>query len=287
MLDGYKQNINQAESLQPEKQPVIGMGLEKCWYHWDPDYPNGELNDELGKSIIGVLHNENISESNKIFSLKIAAMAAPKNLFKTTVDLIEQNKYRDLAYKVLLEIWEFNFKKDEIIANYNYFELLKKNTPEIFTYCGVYSTLSKIYRNKYAELKNELESYDLFNPGECNLGYYFFDPRAYEDSGYQIRKDSSLYFDAIARHLDFKFKKEWLGYLTKEQLYLLRNSIFAKYGYKFKSNKLRAKFDKSPLRYCKYGSCGKTSDVFSESQISEVDKHNIDLIKSIESSIAE
>lgn len=94
-------------------------------------------------------------------------------------------------------------------------------------------------------------------------------------SYYSIRLDKEFTED----NLDFlipyssarKLTEDDLTGLTKEQLDLARNEIFARYGYKFETGKYKSYFESKPWYY--------TNPSYSEDMLSEIEKYNAEFIK--------
>ncbi len=78
-----------------------------------------------------------------------------------------------------------------------------------------------------------------------------------------------------------KLNKEDISHLTLKELYIMRNEIYAKHGYKFNNKNLELKFYKKDW-YKRFESKGRklTKDV----ELSEIEKHNAELIKEVEKS---
>jgi hypothetical protein len=89
-------------------------------------------------------------------------------------------------------------------------------------------------------------------------------------------------FENLAQHLDSKFKHDVLSELTPNQLRILRNAIYASYGYKFKDEKLYWYFMKNIDKFCRGKKCGVVSENYSDSLLTEIDRENIKLIKEAE-----
>jgi hypothetical protein len=89
-----------------------------------------------------------------------------------------------------------------------------------------------------------------------------------ENLGYVIHLGDNLSI------LDNKLTLDQLCYLSKEELRILRNTIYAKYGLKFNSSDLSEHFSKFSWYF------GTKNNV--ENELSEIDKENIALIQKIE-----
>lgn len=77
------------------------------------------------------------------------------------------------------------------------------------------------------------------------------------------------------RFQDDMAEQSWLFWYTKPQLRILRNTIYALHGYPFESDDLKELFTKwGAFWYPEY----KENPDFSEDELSEIEKHNIDLI---------
>ena len=302
MLDAYNKAI--ANIIENPNADYYSPGIVHCWYHWDPNYPNGELNEELGEAILFTLRHQNIEEYVKTESLEIACSAAPGNLFHEMIRLLKEKEgdQRDLVFRAILEIWKYNAHKDKNIANYNYIKLFKNVLPEEFTppfkdkvfismtsndywLRNFYIAMGKVYSFGYLKAKKILIENDLFYPSNCNcyFGYIFRDPRAFEDSNYQAHNHKSSLFYSLLRHLELEFKIEWLQKIEPHQLRLLRNGIIATYGWEFKDRKLKNWFNACLAKIvCRNGICGKVNDRFDGTLLTDIDKKNLALIKKLE-----
>lgn len=302
MLADYRKAVQQAIA-HPEGDHGLGPWIEHCWYYWDPFYANGELDEELGKAILQALKNPKVPNEVKAKSLEIARSAAPANLFGEIIRMVKKGTQQDLAFEVLLQIWQHNADKNSEIANYNYFQLFKQAMPEAFTppfkdktyiydygrgqrpevephywLCRVYDTLAKVYAFDYATSKMILIKNDLYSSISCPIGRIFQDPRAYEDSNYEGYYDfESSLLVSMQKHLELEFKVAWLDHLQKKDYRLLRNAIYYSHGYKFKDQELADYFRnaKENKSVCRSGICGKTSKVYSDSLLTEIDKKNL------------
>lgn len=304
MLDNYNKSI--ANILQHPDRKDYELGwIEHCWYHWDRRYRHGELNDELGNTIIVALKNPKIPREVKIKSLEIVCNAAPSNLFQEMINLLKagDKEEKDLAFRAILEIWSYNAKKNQDLANYNYIKLFKDNLPEAFTppfkdntyiwnnrtevqtdywLCSYYATLGKVYIFEYPKAKKMLIENDLFYPKNCAFGKIFQDPRAYEDSNYHEYNFEDGLFFALLKHLELEFKTEWLKKIQTHQLRLLRNGILSTYGWKFKDSKIKSWFASYSSKVCRSGVCGIVNKDYHDSLLTDTDRRNIALIEKIE-----
>lgn len=93
--------------------------------------------------------------------------------------------------------------------------------------------------------------------------------------------DSNVY-DKLALSLDREFQLADLNRLSRFQLKLLRNGIFATYGYTFKNERLKAYFKENSMKFCRSQKCGIVKDRFNDAALSEIDKYNIKIIMEVE-----
>lgn len=307
MLDNYKESIARISEDTNRTNYSLGPWIEKCWYHWDPKYPNGELNDELGELISTILKDSTLPEGVKVDSLNLARRAAPKNLLPDMVRLFKEDYQRDLVYDAILEIWKSNHENDQYVENFNYIELFKSHFPAGFEppfqdrqyaymdrlrtqtdywVCSLYSAMGSVYEFNYPQTKKILKENDLFYPypkAQCAFGYIFSDPRAYEDANYaSVNNNESRFFFSLLKHLELEFKVEWLEKLPPHQLKLLRNSIFASYGWEFSDPKLKNWFASYLPRVCRSGVCGQIKEKFDKALLTKTDKKNISSIRKLE-----
>jgi len=310
MLDGYKKAISRIIENPNTKDYYLGPWIERCWYHWDRRYPNGDLNEELGEAILSTLNNSKVPQEIKVKSLEIACSAAPSNLFQKMIFLLIEGEQQELAFRTLLEIWSFNASKNQEIANYNYIKLFKEVLPEEFSppfkdreyiykyhsgqrlitqpdfwLCSFYSAMGRVYSFNYPKAKKILIDNDLFYPSNCSFGYIFQDPRAFEDAEYKSYAHESRFFFSLARHLELEFKIEWLKKIKPHQLRLLRNGIYATYGYKLKDSKLKSWFNSHLNNFCRSGVCGMVNDIYDSNLLSDTDKNNLSLIEELENNL--
>jgi hypothetical protein len=308
MLNEYNKAITRL-IRNPNTDPNLGPWIERCWYYWDPRYPNGELNDKLGETILSVLKNKDIKENVKIKCLEIACNAAPQNLFPEMIRILKDSEgiRQELAFRAILEIWKYNANNNPKIAGYDYIKLFKNTIPDassppfkdkvyIYNYgkgqrpitqqdywlCSLYSAMGQVYPYDYLKIKKILIDSNLFFPSNCTFGKIFQDPRAFEDADYRHHDFESNLFFSLLNHLELEFKIEWLNKIKKHQLRLLRNGIMASYGWEFKDPKLKAWFDTYLAATCRNGVCGRVNDRFNKNLITDIDERNIALIKSLE-----
>ncbi len=146
----------------------------------------------------------------------------------------------------------------------------------------LYSAMGRVYSFDYPAAKTIFIENSLFYPTSCSFGYIFSDPRAYEDSNYFQSNYEGRFFFSLLKHLELEFKIEWLKKLPPHQLKLLRNGIFATYGWEYKDPKLKNWFNSYLTRTCRNGVCGKAIDKYNDSLLTAIDKKNIDMIKELE-----
>jgi hypothetical protein len=85
-----------------------------------------------------------------------------------------------------------------------------------------------------------------------------------------VLSEEKIYSDKLSLHS--------LSLLTANQLRIVRNAIYAKYGYVFQDRNLQQLFETIPFRQIR----NIVSDVFDDSLITEVDRANIETIRQME-----
>jgi len=94
-------------------------------------------------------------------------------------------------------------------------------------------------------------------------------------------RDIGTYY-RLASNLDKKFQPADLKMLSKFQLSLLRNGIFATYGYRFQTPSFQLYFQDNIHKFCRKKQCGVVSETYDEKNLTSIDKYNINIIKNIE-----
>ena len=96
---------------------------------------------------------------------------------------------------------------------------------------------------------------------------------------------SDYKFFSISKHLEKEFSIGDLALLDIRQLCLLRNGIFATYGFEFDDPELIKYFKTNIDRFCRNGISGRITDSFCDSLLTEIDWKNIKLIMSLENEL--
>jgi hypothetical protein len=228
----------------------------------------------------------------------------PDNVFYDVINYLETNSNElDPSTKIglLSTIFEIRSRaaaKNPEAANYDIKKLID-NSRELFNEDspaleGLIHALSIKYPFDYPKAKEELHYLNLLDLSRrYRYGYglfNFYDPRALEDDmKYDSYLNSRQYtsarmFTSILRHLEIEFKAEWLNKLQTDELRILRNAIYASYGYKFTNPNLRKYFyEENNMTYiCRNGRCGQPKITFDEKLLNEIDRKNLVLIKELE-----
>jgi hypothetical protein len=271
--------------------------IESCWKFGEDI---SEIDQEIGPLLMWSLWSRSVTENFKNISYRLLNNVAPENIL---FDLTEYIKVNDTeisddqklaAVLTVLHIRTLNklksFDIGQVISLNK--SLFNETSPAL---SHLVRSLTILYPYDYPKAKTELQSFGLFELSQNykygNGLFDFFDPRALEDdskySMYMSPSSSwttSRMFTSLSRHLELKFKPEWLRRLQTDELRILRNAIYASHGYVFSDPVIGNYFKDTATSHgiCRDGQCGTPNIAFHEDSLTATDKENISLIKNIE-----
>jgi hypothetical protein len=285
------------KNIQGNKLPTdFNTNIESCWKFGEN---KSEIDQEIGPLLMWSVWSKSVFDNFKNISYRILNNVAPENILADLVKFIELNdtelsdKQKLIALTTIINIRTLNkstsYDISHVVTHNNY--LFNETSPDL---SYLISSLTILYPYDYVKAKAELQSYGLFELSQRykhgNGLFDFLDPRALEDDykykTYMAPSSSwttSRIFTSLCRHLELKFKMEWLRRLQADELRILRNAIYASHGYVFSNQIINNYFnDKQTGKgICRDGQCGIQNDIFNEKLLTEIDKENISLIKEI------
>lgn len=274
------------ESVQQDILPIYGS---RCWS------PNNDINEKTRILLEKILHDDRINDKNHLNAVDCYIELYGPNVFlqpviKSLTGIDREKIIEKLLYFKLTETFgSESFFKDEISKESNV-KLKQKMVERLANeYLGRFYEFERYCRENNLEITphvlvrfKDLDALNYLYEKTDFLAEKFSAPYDYADSY------SDYIYRVLARNLEKVFLEKYLESLEGKELRHLRNGIFATYGKNFKSKNLQYYFYGSysyVQLFCRNGTCGlnKPKGSYKESDLTEIDKANINAILNVES----
>lgn len=201
--------------------------------------------------------------------------------FKNFISKSEKNITSENLYK-LVQLAYVYLKTSDVVQNATvaaFRDFSEENTEVINKHC-------RIIAKKIAALKKVEQYYGQENFGlvfgflpECNKAYLEkYDPNVFRNLVYEVNESPLDRTFILPESNSRVYKEEELRALSKEQLELARNEIFARRGRIFKREDLQQYFEGKFW----YLPCIEPDEFDDQTMLSDIEKKNLDLINGIE-----